>query len=91
MAPSFSGPKLLSSSFDAVVRKVKVTKGAFHKNGSLGAISTSDPISEPDSFTTRVKDMFPPLYDGDYPTDPEEDSVTVGAKVKVREKVKRRK
>lgn len=87
----FSVPDLLSSSLDAVVMKVKGTKGAFHDKGSLGAVSTSDPISELNSFSTRFLDSLLFLPDREYPTVMDNTLEVVGIKDKVREKNRRRK
>lgn len=78
------GTNPISSSFDTAVMKVNKTKGAFHEKGIVGVDSTAHPISEPITYSTKVKASLLDLSNGTYVTVFDKALEEVVNKVKVR-------
>lgn len=84
-------PGLISFSFDATVMISNETKSDFFGKGNVGADSTLDPISEPNTFSTKVKDSSLALPAGNYVTvfDNALEEVVKKDKVRVKKKIRK--
>lgn len=59
---------LLSSSFNAAVAKAQKKNVALHEKDKVGVLFTSNPISDPNSFSRKMGESAKALYTGNEDT-----------------------